>query len=588
MTDPAFVKTFPAGNTALAVRAPPQTPAADLAQALGLAQGPVLLLSGGAGGMSEKLLNKLWPAFELIGNVLVQEGITVLDGGTDSGVMRLMGRALVQAGRIAPHVGVLPARAEAAPQGVTGEDVLDPNHSHFVLVDSDQWGDEIHTMGELAVHLAGEVKPVVLLANGGEVSLQDLEWHAGRGHRILVLAGSGRLADELSRAIRRPKRRARPRVAAIAGAGNCRVFDCTAIKPECVVSLRGYLKGEPTVTDKPKAPEGKEALFDAWSSFARYDHNAKSTRNQYLRLRTCILFLGVGATALAILYAWSQAAENPGLPQQILRYTVIALPIIISILQAGSAQFRGGTNYVLLRGSAEALKSEIYRYRAKAEIYSPANTASEPREIKLARKVKTIGGQLMKSEANQSMLKPYTGKLPPIYEAVDNPDDGFEDLKADRYLALRLEDQLNWYHAKTQKIGRRWRRAYWYIIILGGIGTLLAALGLEIWVAVTVALGGALTSLLQLQADEQTLISYNQAATDLEGVRIWWHALPEEDRNKQENKNKLVRYTEGVLQTELAGWVQQMMDALSDLYEEEGNGDGKETEEGGQQAPPVE
>ena len=84
----------------------------------------------------------------------------------------------------------------------------------------------------------------------------------------------------------------------------------------------------------------------------------------------------------------------------------------------------------------------------------------------------------------------------------------------------------------------------------------------------TVALTGAFASLLELQQAEETLVAYNQAATDLEGIRIWWHALPDGEKAKQENKEKLVEYTETVFKTELAGWVQEMMDALADLYAE--------------------
>jgi len=107
----------------------------------------------------------------------------------------------------------------------------------------------------------------------------------------------------------------------------------------------------------------------------------------------------------------------------------------------------------------------------------------------------------------------------------------------------------------------------------------LAAIGLEIWIAVTVALAGALSSFLELKQVEATLLAYNQAATDLEGIRIWWHALPREDRTKQENKEKLVMNTETVLQTELAGWVQEMRDALAELYEE-AEASGEATESG--------
>jgi hypothetical protein len=221
----------------------------------------------------------------------------------------------------------------------------------------------------------------------------------------------------------------------------------------------------------------------------------------------------------------------------------------------------------LLRGSAEALKRQIYRYRARVGIYSPGETEDEPREVKLARRVKTISGQLMKTEVNQGGLKPYPGQLPPYYEGPED-DDGFSDLAPEKYLTWRLEDQLNWYRRRAERFDKQLRQIHWLILGLGGVGTFLAAIGLEVWIAVTVALAGAFISFLELKQVEDTLIAYNQAATNLEGIRIWWHALPDEDKAIQENKEKLVQNTEMVLQTELAGWVQEMRDALAELYEE--------------------
>jgi hypothetical protein len=315
--------------------------------------------------------------------------------------------------------------------------------------------------------------------------------------------------------------------------------------------------------------ERHTALEDAWQSFATYDYNSGLAQKRFMRLRKWILGLGVAATFLAVLHSILKPVEIPWIAQANgwLRYLVILAPILVTSLQAGAAKFKGGTNYVLLRGSAEALKRQIYRYRARVGIYSPEQTEDEPREVKLARRVKTIGGQLMKTEVNQGGHKPYAGQLPPYYEGTED-DDGFSDLDPEKYLTWRLEDQLNWYRGRTERFDKQLRQIHWLILGLGGVGTFLAAIGHEVWIAVTVALASAFASFLESKQVETTLVAYNQAATDLEGIRIWWHALPEEDKAKQENKEKLVEYTETVLRTELAGWVQEMRDALAELYKE--------------------
>jgi hypothetical protein len=240
-----FVKEFPNGQRAVALRTGVEADPASIAEALGLpVSSAVLLLSGGAGLMSEKMLNRLSALFVAVAEALAQEQVVVIDGGTEAGVMALMGQALAKAGRTAPYIGVLPAHAEVEPGGARGEDILEPHHSHFVLIESDQWGSESKTMCDLATYLAAQAPSLVLLANGGEIALQDVEWNVRQGREIVIIAGSGRIADEIAKAVRRPRRRTRERIAAVARDGRITLFDLSASPAELGELLKHKLKGE--------------------------------------------------------------------------------------------------------------------------------------------------------------------------------------------------------------------------------------------------------------------------------------------------------------------------------------------------------
>src|SRR5439155_8336988 len=106
---------------------------------------PVLLLIGGAGGLSERDQARLRPLFEAsVAPVIDSLGAIAVDGGTDAGVMRLLGRARATTGGSFPLVGVVARGTVQLP----GEDPvpracpLEPNHTHFVLVPGRLWGDE--------------------------------------------------------------------------------------------------------------------------------------------------------------------------------------------------------------------------------------------------------------------------------------------------------------------------------------------------------------------------------------------------------------------------------------------------------------
>ena len=109
----------------------------------------------------------------------------------------------------------------------------------------------------------------------------------------------------------------------------------------------------------------------------------------------------------------------------------------------------------------------------------------------------------------------------------------------------------------------------WLIYIFGGVGTFLAAVRLELWIALTTALAAAFTTFLEYRQVENTLIKYNQAETNLANVQTWWMALPAEEQTDPKNIDKLVGYTEKILQDEHTGWAQEMQDALAELRAEQ-------------------
>ncbi|MFQ5575575.1 MAG: DUF4231 domain-containing protein [Anaerolineae bacterium] len=562
-----FAMNLSETRTATAVRTGIETDPAAVAAAFNLRPpARVLLLSAGAGLMSEGAMARLEALFKALADMLAREGITVIDGGTRFGGIALMGQSLAQAEPAAPYIGVLPARAEVEPGGPRGEAVLEPNHSHVVLLEHDEWGGEIGMMSGLAGYLSGGGRSVTLLVNGGGVALKDVQESVRVGREVIVIAGSGRLADEIARAVRQPNSSARPPVAALARSGCITLFDL-AEPPETLIDLLLKQLDTRRTAMAANTPSRNLVLEDAWQRFAHYDYSAEMAQRSFFRLRKWILGLGVAATTLALVYATLKPVAAAAGFNAVLRYIVILIPISISVLQAFSSKFKGGTNYIILRSRAETLKKEIFRYRAGVAIYSPERTKTRSKDAKLATKAKLIGSQLMETEVNQASLKLYRGELPP-QQAVFADDDGFSELTPEKYLKWRLEHQYEFYRAKAEQLNRRMRRLEGSIYLLGGLGTFLAAIGLEIWIAVTTALAAAVISYLEIRRVEATLISYNQAATDLESIRIWWHAVELAGKTK-ENFDKLVRNTEGVLQSEHAGWEQEMRNALVELDQEE-------------------
>jgi SLOG in TRPM, prokaryote len=185
----------------------------------------VIVLVGGAGTMGEK-------EFETVAQVLRDEVVpvaerrdaVVIDGGTDSGVMQLIGRARSTLGGRFPLIGVaaegtvlVPGAGTPSPDAVK----LEPNHTLFLLVPGTQWGDEAQWMTDVAGVVAGHRSSVTVLMNGGQIAYTDVAASLRSGRPVVVLAGRrcrgsghGRRRDRGGprRRLRRPggRRRADP------------------------------------------------------------------------------------------------------------------------------------------------------------------------------------------------------------------------------------------------------------------------------------------------------------------------------------------------------------------------------------------
>ncbi|MBW4470113.1 MAG: DUF4231 domain-containing protein [Stenomitos rutilans HA7619-LM2] len=326
----------------------------------------------------------------------------------------------------------------------------------------------------------------------------------------------------------------------------------------------------------PTPPSRNQILEDAWLRFAKYDQNASIAQKRFIHQRRWILILGVVATTLGVTYSIVErkipdwlVPQGMGKEQflRLLHFPVLAVPIILGVLVAISVKFNMGISWVMLRSSAEAIKKEIYRYRMQVGEYNPAKlTPTESRDIRLARALKLVSKRLMQTPVNQTDLLAYEKQTLPPKDGTPEGDDGFSDLTAEQYLAWRVDDQFNYYQKKAARLGKGLRRFQQVIFFLSAVGTLLAGLGLDVWIAVSSALAAAVTAFLEFRRVETNVVSCNISAADLYDIRVWWHALSPEARTQRVNIETLVASTEAVLQTENAGWLQEMREALAEIY----------------------
>jgi hypothetical protein len=314
-------------------------------------------------------------------------------------------------------------------------------------------------------------------------------------------------------------------------------------------------------------------------------------------------------------------------------FLLIFLPIFATGLLAFAVKFDRGNNWVLLRGNSESLKMEIFYYRTRVRQYK------RNRNAVLAEKIQLISERVKGSAVHQAALSPYEGqaktrvkkgvliiaieqfinltrqgilavwdflmqfrevedKTKPSAQTSDRvPNETqvpekkrkflkrYADLKADDYIQYRLEDQFDWYRRKAKIYDRDYQILQTYVYFFGGVGTLLAAIGFQNWVAVSTALATSLAGYLEYKRVEATLVGYNQAADALYDIRAWWYSLSADDQEKPVNFEKLVASTEETIRSEHTSWLQDMQDRLANLYGDVGDEEEQEGETEEQEAP---
>jgi hypothetical protein len=196
---------FSNGNRAQVVLSPIDARVTDLLHVLSLPQpGALIVIAGGASQMDKRVSEELAPLFTGgIAHVAASLDALIIDGGTQTGVMALIGQGVAQQQNKPALLGVVPAGIVTYPgkstEKTSSEAVpLDPNHSHFVLVETDEWGGETETMYELVQVFSQNSPSIAILINGGGIAKREVLHNVRQRRPIIIIEGSGRFADDIA------------------------------------------------------------------------------------------------------------------------------------------------------------------------------------------------------------------------------------------------------------------------------------------------------------------------------------------------------------------------------------------------------
>jgi hypothetical protein len=209
-------------NKALITKADSNDSAENIISALQLQSSKpksIILIFGGASGNLDTSDTSITILHQILDDVLqyaADNDAIIIDGGTKSGIMEIVGQraSKIEQSKKPIILGVAPAGLISLINSTKQEDnyknegdndrendkvLLDPNHSHFVLVEGDKWGDETIKLFEIASSLSTSDIPIVaLLSGGGRISKKEILFCINQNWPVIVIEKTGYLADEIA------------------------------------------------------------------------------------------------------------------------------------------------------------------------------------------------------------------------------------------------------------------------------------------------------------------------------------------------------------------------------------------------------
>ena len=201
----------------------------------------------------------------------------------------------------------------------------------------------------------------MVLAGGGDGALAEVREAVARSWPLFVIEGTGGLADAIATVMSGSS----PRRASCGRARRRRRA------PRRIRGRRSAPRSGDDLRDE-SGPRDESALKDAWGMFATYDHLAVQLRDAFERFQLWILVLGVLATAIALDLRRDRRRRRPGRCAGSSSRRRSRSPSLIALANRRAA----GKRWILLRAAAEAVKSEIYRYRTRTGVYSRARRSA--------------------------------------------------------------------------------------------------------------------------------------------------------------------------------------------------------------------
>lgn len=475
----------------------------------------------------------------------VEANAVIVTGGTNAGVMALVGDAVADATATTGHgpllVGVAPSHLIVSAGSASGDSAeAEPRH-RLITTPGKEWGDEAPFLVRIAEHIAKDRGVTVLAVGGGKGARSEIELAAERSWPTILTTGYDGASTEVAQLL------------AQVGA-----TDGSALPPGS--SLARAQRGGTIITASLPDRDiirrllawrltNEEVLKYAWTRFDAADHVSTTRKKPTITLALAVLTLAF-LTVLCGLFAVSPWVTGrsvlPSLPANTaLKIAATALPLTAAILLGVIDRRATRGTWIELRAASESLLREIYRYRAEVDVYAKG-LASD----RLANQLTQIDARSSGRSFHQENR--VGGDVwPPssLTRRIPSEDCLVDQLKSSVYDRARVRSQINHFEESAMRSEKRTNWLSLAIFILAAVSAFLLSLSWE-WSNLT-GFGAAAASAVaavgswrEYSRGDDRAKTMLLTAVALRSARAQW--LASTARTRDDDKTLLRRYAKTV------------------------------------------
>eukprot|EP00931_Biecheleriopsis_adriatica_P061979 TRINITY_DN37305_c0_g1_i1.p1 TRINITY_DN37305_c0_g1~~TRINITY_DN37305_c0_g1_i1.p1 ORF type:complete len:893 (-),score=177.76 TRINITY_DN37305_c0_g1_i1:68-2746(-) len=359
-----------------------------------------------------------------------------------------------------------------------------------------------------------------------------------------------------------------------------------------------------------------EVVLEAWGLHAQLQSNGKQKKQMADALVLAALGLAFASTLVAAVHSFLDTDAAAPLLEKLPDKVVTAVDALCLLLPALSGLAATATTQLQLHSKSSALKmaaaqvvNEIYEFRTRTGRYNAIKLSqSQPQEggdaaedaatmsrrlrMQFANNVQGIMASVMATEVKTDhmemsgshtfaknsdslrkhietsvfrgrkdvlpvagSLSEHAGQYVPLLVTAEHGadvDDFVSSISTEAYVKFRLEPMHRLFSAQAPRLSRQLKAFQIAIIVLATAGTLLAALKLQVWIPVSVALGNALHAKMQSNGLIPHLQATNLGIMSMRNLLIYWRGLGLMERRMPHVRERVVRTLEAASLAEVA------------------------------------